>query len=320
MECHDRTISKEFAFAAHSVSSDELRRLTNIDVTSKSLDELACAACHREHQGAQFDLTAISDAACQSCHQQRYESFSTDHPDFGRWPYERRTRIVFNHASHQAKHFVERKQAFDCKSCHVEDGSGSVQLLASYKASCAGCHNEKIATSVAGGVPMFVLPTLDVDALKAAGHDIGTWPADATGDFDGRLPPAMKLLLAGDPPAAKAIETLGPDFEFFDVDPDDEKQLGACATLATSIKSLLVELASDEERTIRTRLGTALGRPVTDAEIETLMAGVSSDLFKAAVEQWLPGTTAPEPADGEKTTGDVGATPPKLSAASPRFD
>ena len=71
------------------------------------------------------------------------------------------------------------------------------------------------------GVPMFALPTLDVEALKQAGHDIGPWPEAATGDFDGRLPPAMKLLLAADPAAAQAIAKLGAGFEFQDVDPDD---------------------------------------------------------------------------------------------------
>ena len=96
----------------------------------------------------------------------------------------------------------------------MEDSTGHVQLLASYETACASCHDEKIATSVAQGVPMLALPTLDVDALKAAGHDIGPWPEAATGDFDGRLPPMMKLLLAADPAAAEAMTTLGADFEF----------------------------------------------------------------------------------------------------------
>jgi len=61
---------------------------------------------------------------------------------------------------------------------------------------------------------MLALPTLDVDILKKTGHDIGAWPKGATGDFDGRLPPPMKLLLAGDPAAKKAIEKIGAGFEF----------------------------------------------------------------------------------------------------------
>ena len=215
--------------------------------------------------GRTFDLTALDNAACQSCHQQRYQSFADDHPDFGVWPYERRTRIAFNHASHQAKHFAEKKQAFDCRQCHVADAIGRMQLLASYEAACAACHDEKIATSVARGVPMLVLPTLDVAALKAAGHDIGPWPAAATGDFDGRLPPAMKLLLAarsgggeGDGGAGCAILSLS------DVDPKDAKQLAACADLATAIKTLLADVSQRGPVAVRERLSAALGREISD--------------------------------------------------------
>ena len=91
------------------------------------------------------------------------------------------------------------------------------------------------------GVPMFMLPTLDVDALKkAVRHRRLAQGCDWR--FDGRLPPAMKLLLAGDAAAAKAIAKLGPGFEFQDVDATNAEQLAAAADLATGIKSLLADL------------------------------------------------------------------------------
>jgi hypothetical protein len=230
----------------------------------------------------------MNDTACQSCHQRVYESFSTDHPDFGHWPYERRTRIAFNHASHRAKHFVEKKRSFDCRSCHLEDETRGKQLLASYEAACSSCHNEKIATSIAQGVPIVLLPTLDIDALRAAGNDVGAWPDAATGDFDGRLPPVMKLLLAGDPDAAKAIEALGYNFEFFDIDPDDAEQLQACATLAATIKKLLAELSSSGLTSASERLRIALGQEVDDARLKLMFAGLPTDLIRAAADNWLP--------------------------------
>jgi hypothetical protein len=289
MECHDQTISKQFALAAHNLPADELRRLTTNPYTPNSVnDALACAKCHHEHQGAQFDLTAISDAACQSCHQRVYESFSTDHPDFGRWPYERRTRIAFNHASHSSKHFAEKKQAFDCRSCHVEDATRGEQLLVGYAAACASCHDEKISTSVAKGVPILMLPTLDVEALKEAGHDIGAWPEEATGDFDGRLPPTMKLLLASDPEAAKAMATLGADFEFFDVDPDDPQQLEATATLAGAIKQLFAELANAGPPAAAERLQISLRKEVTKSQLDVLFAAMPANLIASAAKSWLP--------------------------------
>ncbi|MCI0334236.1 MAG: cytochrome c3 family protein [Planctomycetes bacterium] len=291
MECHKSTISTEFALVAHNVAPQLLRQITASGVGPSSnhkRHELACATCHREHRGAQFDLVAMNDAACQSCHQQRYQSFSTDHPDFGVWPYERRTRIVFNHASHQAKHFAEKKQAFACRLCHVEDATQSVQLLASFENACALCHDEKIATSVAKGLPFISLPTIDVDALKTAGHDIGPWPEAATGDFDGRLPPMMKLLLAADQDAAQAMTALGADFDFLDVDPDDPVQLAACAKLAAAIRSLVADIGERGPVAVRERLSRALAPYVEEPEVSALMAGLSVSVMHEAAN-WFPG-------------------------------
>jgi hypothetical protein len=321
MECHDSTISKQHALSPHSVDAEVLQKLSAAGEKAQHEKELACAACHREHQGADFNLTAMSDAACQSCHQKRYESFSTDHPDFGNWPYERSTRITFNHASHRAKHFTEKKQAFDCRMCHIEDATQNVQLTAGYEAACASCHDEKIALSVVKGVPMLALPTLDIDALKDAGHDIDEWPADATGDFDGRVPPTMKLLLAGDPEAAKAIATLGADFEFFDIDPDDAAQLAACATLAYATKKLLAELSSAGRGAMRERLKAALGRDVSDVEMELLLGGLPPDAVAGALREWFPAiklsaTNGRVPiSGGNKLTPTAGTSDLKLDPA-----
>ena len=167
MNCHAKTISKEHALAAHNLPANLLEQVSASRGVGKmsASREVACATCHREHHGAQFNLTAIENAACQSCHQQRFASFASDHPDFGNWPYERRTRIAFNHASHSGKYFAEKKQKFDCRACHVSDATDRVEQLASYETACASCHDEKIATSVGRGLPMLALPTLDVDAL-----------------------------------------------------------------------------------------------------------------------------------------------------------
>jgi hypothetical protein len=318
MNCHAKSIPKSLSIAAHNLPADALERITNsrgaqpvglTPASSKSLAhgrDVACATCHREHHGAHVDLTAIDNTACQSCHQERFQSFASDHPDFGSWPYERRTRIIFDHASHKGKHFAEKKKAFDCGTCHVNDASGAVEKLASYEKSCASCHDEKIATSIGRGVPLLVLPTLDVDALKKAGRDIGPWPKTATGDFDGRLPAAMKLLLAGDPVAAKAIAKLGPGFEFQDVDATNAEQAAAAADLAVGIKSLLADLSRRGAVAVRERLSAALGREVADAEVATLVGGASADTLRGAAG-WVSGVVNPNDA--------AAAVPPTTSLA-----
>jgi len=301
MECHDKTIPATHALAAHNLPPETLQQITQVRGSNEPTllaravratlspgEELACATCHREHHGAQADLTAIDDAACQTCHRQKFESFATDHPDFGNWPYERRTRIVFNHATHRAKHFAEQKKTFDCRQCHLDDTTGNVQLLANYETACASCHDEKIATSVARGVPMLALPTLDVDALRTAGHDIGHWPMEATGDFDGRLPPMMTLLLAADADAPDAITAFGADFDFLDVDSDDPEQLAAAALLAAAMKTMLADVSQRGPVAVRERLSAALGRDVSDAQLNAFLAGMSADTVRGAVGAWLP--------------------------------
>jgi hypothetical protein len=135
MNCHERTIQRELALVAHNVpprvlqvirQGDEqpgTQREIDLRKASRTLadadESLACAACHREHHGAAFDLTALDNAACQTCHQRPFDRFAGNHPDFVAWPYERRTRIAFDHASHSAKHFPKEKTTFDCRICHV---------------------------------------------------------------------------------------------------------------------------------------------------------------------------------------------------------
>ncbi len=339
MKCHAKTISTELALAAHNVPAELLQQITDsrvrlatatdksgsaasiehenrtlpLPLPTREGSPIACATCHREHHGAQFDLTAIDNVACQSCHQQRFESFASDHPDFGIWPYERRTRIAFNHASHRDKHFTEKKKSFDCSSCHVEDATGRVQLTASYEATCAACHDEKIATSVARGVPMLALPTMDVAALRTAGFEVGAWPKGATGDFDGRLPPVMKLLLAADPAAAQAMAKLGPDFDFQDVNPKDRQQLEACAALATSISKLSTDMAESADTTIRTRLQNVLGRPMNDTQTSLLVSGLSADTLRTAVSSWFGVKVMTE-------TATVAPAPGASKLAAPKRD
>ncbi|HEX2477409.1 MAG TPA: hypothetical protein VHK01_21815, partial [Lacipirellulaceae bacterium] len=299
LDCHEKAIAPAVALTAHNLPPERLLQLTGArspaargvvaSVVRSALSpgsELECAACHREHHGREFDLTAMDNTACQACHQQRYESFATDHPDFGDWPHERRTRIAFSHSSHRAKHFAEKNAAFNCRSCHVEDAGGEVQLTLSFEAACASCHDEKLATSVARGILMFALPTLDVDTLRDAGHDIGVWPEKATGDFDGRLPPVMKLFLASDSAAAQAMAALGEDVDFFDIDPDNPKQLAACAMLAGAIRKLMLDLGNSGTDIVRERLSAALGGNVTQAETAALLAGLSADTLHGAAE-WL---------------------------------
>ncbi|MCA9259092.1 MAG: hypothetical protein KDA61_07825, partial [Planctomycetales bacterium] len=187
LKCHDQVIEPELALAAHTSRFWE-KEATDSSAGRPRRDPrapIACASCHREHQGSDHSLVAIDDDACQACHQTQFTNFALDHPAFDDWPYRRRTPIRFDHASHEGKHYVEAKRDFHCAECHAADESGARQTTLNFETSCAGCHDEKMQLSWAEGVELLALPELDVELLQESSPFGGPWPEAATGDFDG---------------------------------------------------------------------------------------------------------------------------------------
>ena len=160
-------------------------------------DGIACATCHQEHHGALADLSVISDARCQACHEQRYDSFASDHPEFALWPAGRRTRIAFNHATHQSTHHPKANQTFDCRSCHLEDATGDLTERVDYQGACASCHEAELRKGSDQGIALLALPL----------SETSTSPEQATRS------PLVRLLAAsagadGDATAESSIASL----------------------------------------------------------------------------------------------------------------
>ncbi len=311
LECHQKQIVKHEALWAHNINPQVL--LASSDPAARRrLDptqELACSTCHREHHGASHDLTLMSDNACQSCHQEQYHSFASDHPEFENWPTKRRTQIAFDHGAHQLKHFLKEKQEFACATCHVQDRDGAFQQTLDYEATCAKCHDSKIEASWDAGMALFSLPMIDTESLRAAGHDIGQWPEQASDEFDGALPPITKLLLAADERAAAALATLGADFDFFDVDPDDPEQIQAAGEIVWATKRLLYDVSVQGQAALRTRLETVLDRPLSKQEFSALTARLSPENLAVITNSWLSRL----PTEMVNRGGEV----PKSSSTSP---
>lgn len=257
-------------------------------------DPVACAACHQEHHGAEHDLAAITDARCQACHTERFDSFATDHPEFGIWPSSRRTRIRFNHASHQSTHYTKANKSFDCRGCHQPDETGDLTVRADYHASCAECHDADLANSFGEGLPFLSLPTIDRTALAEAGIDTPRWPPRSDGDFDGEVPPFTKLLLASDRDAGNAMRLLGADFSFFDVDSADPAQVAAAGTLVRAINRLVDDLQEEGHNAITSRLARLTDSADTTAD---QVAGLPLELIDRLQRTWFGGEASPRPFD-----------------------
>ena len=84
MNCHAKTISTELALAAHNLPAERIgarscqgaSRSAIRDASSLTRIVAVRTLVIASITGRRFDLTAIDNAACQACHQQRYESFA----------------------------------------------------------------------------------------------------------------------------------------------------------------------------------------------------------------------------------------------------
>lgn len=177
---------------------------------------LPCASCHREHQGADFNLEAISNDQCQACHAVQFDSFDGDHPTFDNYPFKRRTRLIYDHAGHFGKHFPETKarnpQAIipnTCSSCHESQKEGRQMMVASFDQTCSSCHLGQISgkerASGPKGVAYLTLPGIDMVTLRSRQAAIGEWPEFS----EAEVTPFMKVLLSRNPEGAELVEEIG---------------------------------------------------------------------------------------------------------------
>ena len=249
---------------------------------------VACANCHREHQGRDNDLTAMGDRQCQACHDRKFSSLGDGHPEFDGWPHERRTRIAFDHVGHMRRHFPasEADQAPErCVDCHRPDDTGGVMQVNGFEQACADCHAGDSRGSNAAsstGIPVIAVPGLDVLSLREAGARIGQWPELSDRD----LTPFMRTLFSADPQLADALE------RYRGLDPLDLREaspadIEAVERIAWATKALIHRLVTEGPAALRPGLGDALGDRA-DAAARRLLGGMSYDTVKRAQAEWFP--------------------------------
>lgn len=252
---------------------------------------VACANCHREHRGRTAELTELANARCQACHVRKFASLSRGHPPFEGYPNRRRTRIDFDHAAHFEKHFPETAAKgaavpATCAACHVGDGRGAEVLVAGFETSCAACHAGEIrgeSAAGAAGIPVIVLPGLDVASLRRRGTQIGAWPELS----DRKLTPFMAALFAAEPTLGDALQ------RFQALDPLDleraaDADLEAVAAIAWASKQLLYDLAADGPAALRDRLAAAFGQTPDGAALRELAGGLAPETVRRAAREWWP--------------------------------
>jgi len=315
---------------AASTKRISARSGTGHPTASHSADQvLPCATCHIEHRGGKAVLTQFPETACQSCHVAKFAAFSSGHPEFDRYPYERRTRIIFDHGSHFGTHFPKalkdgtagKKKPAACVNCHLPAENGRLMVSRSFEETCSGCHLNQIVgkgrATGPRGVSFLTVPGIDVIAL---GESIGTWPSDA----DGSLTPIMKMLLSADPKVKAAIEATK-SIDLIDLDKATPAQRAAVHRLAWAIKGLFKDLSDGGGARLRERLASSTGKAVDEQLLAGLIASIPRDVLFGVQRDWLPdlerevadyaaGKTAAipsTPASAPKIVGPASASGPK---------
>jgi hypothetical protein len=273
-------------------------------------DQLACAACHREHQGKEAVLAHVEDRQCQACHTIRFPRFADGHPEFAGYPYHQRTSVYFDHVSHLGRHFQEFRRTMpeenaptSCLDCHEQSPTGRMMLVRGFDQACASCHLSQIEDSSLGGVVVLNVPGLDVATLRRHPESaaIGEWPESASGD----LSPFMRLLLSTDDRFVQAETVLSGKVDPRDLRNASDAQLQAVDQYVWAIKGLMDDLSQGTAAALSRRMKKALGEHIDGLHRSSLTGDLPQDLVRGAQHRWLPNL------DVEMAAHRAGKTPPQ---------
>jgi len=311
--CHKVTPS---ALQPHGQALDQLKALTDrrragtvsrstpISATLRNAafptatafaDGVFCATCHKEHQGDGADLTAVSSQKCQACHVVQFRSFADGHPDFGTYPFVRRTRTNFDHVSHFGEHFPKNRATNSpsqptpeaCSDCHVLSGDARHMDVKPFNTVCSACHLHQIAgtDNLSGhqGVSFLSLPGLDIETLARRNVRIGEWPAKS----EARLTPFMKLLIGRDEHRGAVLDLLS-GLDLMNLSEASDGEILAVEWLAWEVKTLIDQLSKTKPSDTLQKIATTDdAKPDQDLHA-SLTAHLPRDVLTSAIREWLP--------------------------------
>ena len=298
--------------------------------TSVMADRVACATCHEEHKGGlKGSLTEIANEQCQACHTVQFDSFDGNHPTFESYPFKRRTRVAYNHASHFSKHFPEVLSKNDpskripttCSNCHSNGDNRDHMSLTSFDQTCASCHFDQIVSKERAtgpkGIAFLSLPGLDLETIRSKNINIGEWPPLS----EAELTPFMKVLLSRTPRGREIVE-IAANLDLLDLSSASDAEVQAVAELALRIKDFFYTLVTAKASDVMASFADVAGPPLTPTQLSDLSANLPRDVIINAQEEWLPGLgpeiEARRAASGQEAGQWISATSEtKLSGSVP---
>lgn len=263
-------------------------------VTEPGGGTVYCSSCHSDHQGTEADLTEMSDGQCQTCHADTFASFGSGHPEFTSYPFDRRTRLKFNHQSHFSRHFPESRKnpalqsslPKDCAGCHLPGEGQRYMEIQSFDGMCSGCHLQDIQgeTRASGpkGIDFLLVPGMDVQTFDERQIDIGSWPEDAEG-----IPtPFMQWMLSLQANGHDLVAETG-HLDLLDLRDASEEELQQVAELAWAIKELFQDLEASGLKNVLHLPANSDGAPVDDFQFSSMTAVMPRDVIVSANREWF---------------------------------
>jgi len=305
-----RQLTAQYGDDGHEIKNESLlhqitlpvpQRSSMLASTSRSSESpgdttIFCATCHQEHQGTFHDQTQMSDRRCQTCHTSKFGAFATSHPKFTEYPFNRRTRIIFNHKSHFGTHFPKSRDSGDpaktppavCADCHRPGVGQRYMEISGYQPMCARCHTGDIlgTTRATGpkGIDFLTAPGLDVATLAERGVDIGGWPEDSEAEFT----PFMKALIATEPGGHDLVKAIEP-LDLLDLTDAEDGELETVKSLAWAVKTLFHRLQNKQlSDAVMTLPVNQDGSEIDRVQMARLTGIMSHDVILAANREWFP--------------------------------
>ncbi len=312
LRCHLGHLPAANLRSPHDLTTETLTKLTTKANPYVALNpqpasqQTSCAMCHVEHRGSGFDLKMMSDASCQSCHQQQFASLTSGHPQFEDYPYRVPRHIAFDHAAHQDKHFGTKNEVFNCNRCHLGSqsdellpesqagGRSSLRRTTSFEQACASCHQATIESSSMQGWALLQLPSIEATDARPALPELANWPSTARFGYEGEIAVPLRLLLAADPTLRTTLELLPISGQLQQLPQEGELRAQATRAIAAGIRRLIADVAREGHVALRNRLTTSgqqlLGRDLTVLEsqlVDHMLNGLPPDLFRHMEQAWF---------------------------------
>ena len=278
---------------APTEGSHALRLFTpdGLNELDKSKSKIACVSCHREHKGRDHDLTHMDNSQCSTCHVSSHKNFVSDHPEFTKYPHNRRQRIVFDHSAHIKDYFKKEKLKIfaptTCASCHEVDGSGQYMQAKSFEEGCQSCHGKDVTGEKMEekGFAVIRLPAIDLQTLSSNGKHVGQWPS---GLEDEEMTGSLLFLLSSEKKLEPILKMIAEGkIELFDLSSSDENVLTHVQYLVWEIKRLLHDLSTGGHATLLKRIKLASDAKQNSVTAEAV-GNIPLDMVLNAQQVWLP--------------------------------